>query len=192
MGRVGEIVDKLQAIVDTLPLHLRELCKVVLSDPEFAKCPGGASHHHNYEGGLAQHTWEVAAHAVSMTASDYIRRQLIVAAVFHDYGKIFEYVIEDDGSISRTPFIKQIGHVVWGWHYFLTAARDRNYDPSWCNEIGHALLAHHGRKEWGSPVEPATPLAYILHSADMLSSRGVLPTEGSTAWGTAPLKEIVE
>jgi 3'-5' exoribonuclease len=33
------------------------------------------------------------------------------------------------------------------------------------------MLAHHGRKEWGSPVEPATNEAWILHAADMMSSR---------------------
>jgi 23S rRNA maturation-related 3'-5' exoribonuclease YhaM len=35
----------------------------------------------------------------------------------------------------------------------------------------HCMLSHHGRREWGSPVEPVTPEAYILHVADMLSSR---------------------
>jgi len=29
---------------------------------------------------------------------------------------------------------------------------------------------HHGRLEWQSPVEPQTPEARILHSADMLSA----------------------
>jgi 3'-5' exoribonuclease len=37
--------------------------------------------------------------------------------------------------------------------------------------IEHAILAHHGRQEWGSPVEPVTAEAYILHYADMLSVR---------------------
>jgi len=39
--------------------------------------------------------------------------------------------------------------------------------------IEHLLLSHHGRKEWGSPVEPLTAEAFILHAADMMSSRGV-------------------
>jgi hypothetical protein len=35
--------------------------------------------------------------------------------------------------------------------------------------VEHAILAHHGWKEWGSPVEPQTVEVQILHFADMLS-----------------------
>lgn len=33
---------------------------MVLDDPAFESGPGGRSHHHNYRGGLAEHTLEVA------------------------------------------------------------------------------------------------------------------------------------
>jgi 23S rRNA maturation-related 3'-5' exoribonuclease YhaM len=32
-------------------------------------------------------------------------------------------------------------------------------------------MAHHGRREWGSPVSPATPTAQLLHQSDMTSAR---------------------
>jgi 3'-5' exoribonuclease len=35
----------------------------------------------------------------------------------------------------------------------------------------HCILSHHGRKDWGSPVEPATLEALVLHQADMLSAK---------------------
>ena len=40
----------------------------------------------------------------------------------------------------------------------------------------HALLAHHGRLEYGSPVVPQTLEAMVLHSADKLDgdARGAL------------------
>lgn len=38
--------------------------------------------------------------------------------------------------------------------------------------VTHCILSHHGRFEWGSPVEPRTHEAWLLHAADMLSSRG--------------------
>ena len=35
----------------------------------------------------------------------------------------------------------------------------------------HAVIAHHGRKEWGSPQEPKTKEAWTVNLIDMLSSR---------------------
>jgi 3'-5' exoribonuclease len=42
-------------------------------------------------------------------------------------------------------------------------------DPTYRDTVAHAILAHHGRHEWGSPVAPATPEATVIHFADMLS-----------------------
>ena len=33
------------------------------------------------------------------------------------------------------------------------------------------ILSHHGKKEWGSPIEPQSQGAWILHLADMMSAR---------------------
>lgn len=38
------------------------------------------------------------------------------------------------------------------------------------NLLKHLILSHHGKKEWGSPIEPHTPEAHILHEMDMLSA----------------------
>jgi 3'-5' exoribonuclease len=35
----------------------------------------------------------------------------------------------------------------------------------------HAILAHHGRREYGSPVAPNSRLAWILHLSDQMSAR---------------------
>lgn len=37
--------------------------------------------------------------------------------------------------------------------------------------LGHILLSHHGQREFGSPVVPATPEAMIVSSADELDFR---------------------
>lgn len=150
----------------------QKACEVVLQDARFDEAPGGSSHHHNYAGGLSQHTLEVA-----MLARDFAKgfgqaNLALIAAVFHDYGKIHEYTIEADGKITRNPFQNEIGHVIWSRDKFIAIAHAVELDAYRIEAISHALLAHHGRREWGSPVEPATPLAWALHSADMLSSRG--------------------
>lgn len=48
--------------------------------------------------------------------------------------------------------------------------------------VGHCILAHHGRKDWGSPIEPQTQEAYLLHAADTWSSR-FGPWKESGPWG---------
>ena len=36
--------------------------------------------------------------------------------------------------------------------------------------LKHMILAHHSKKEWGSPISPSIPEAYILHIADNISA----------------------
>jgi 3'-5' exoribonuclease len=37
--------------------------------------------------------------------------------------------------------------------------------------VTHAILSHHGRRDWGSPVAPNTREAWILHLCDGISAR---------------------
>ena len=37
--------------------------------------------------------------------------------------------------------------------------------------LQHIILAHHGTKEWGSPVEPAIIEAVIVHHVDNLDAK---------------------
>ena len=170
-------IDRLKQLGEQVAPGWMSLCNnFVLDVPAFAQAPASSSHHpgpHQEPGGLALHTLEVAEFADEMARYDFVLRQrAYVAAVFHDYGKIFEYAFVD-GKATNLPFRHRVGHVVYGWHHFNRAATLGASDEEY-EEIGHALLAHHGRREWGSPVEPQTRLAYILHTADMMSSRGVL------------------
>jgi 3'-5' exoribonuclease len=158
-----------------LPLDWTNLCNHVLNDQRFAEAAGGVTRHHQYVGGLAVHTLDVARRAIEMTQFKVEREKLLVAAVFHDYGKIHEYeivnnpMVPGDFKIVDKPFRKLIGHVAWSWSFFDQKAV--NYmDNASRQEIGHILLSHHGRHEWRSPVEPQTKLAYLFHTADMMSS----------------------
>jgi 3'-5' exoribonuclease len=44
------------------------------------------------------------------------------------------------------------------------------FDPDLRLRLIHALLAHHGQREKGSPVVPATLEAIVLHYADNLDA----------------------
>ena len=159
------------------PMRLWRACRPVLWDGAFHEGIASASHHpasHQARGGLVLHTWEVAKTAVDMAGQDKeLAARAYVAAVFHDYGKIWEYAVLD-GRVTKLPFADLIGHVVYGWSFFLSAATQFGLAEDDTSEIAHALLAHHGRKEFGSPVIPQTRLAMILHTADGMSARGLV------------------
>lgn len=143
------------------------------------KAPAARSHHHNYEYGLLLHVAEVYQYAVmidvgttlSNSRSSEIRRSsdygtLLLLALFHDLAKVKEYQTVN-GEIVVTPYYSNIGHIVGS----LQMLQEFLLGVPVPEDIAHALLAHHGRKEWGSPVEPQTQLAWTLHLADMMSSK---------------------
>lgn len=154
------------------------LCGIVLDSPAFQSGIASAGHHplsHQTEGGLPIHTLEVARAATNLAAASAfgdakLERLVFIAAVFHDFGKIREYKRTEAG-IVRTEFAREVGHIPYGYAFFTEQARGYlTMDDT--NQIGHAILAHHGTRAWGSVVEPQTKLALLLHTADMLSAKG--------------------
>jgi 3'-5' exoribonuclease len=45
----------------------------------------------------------------------------------------------------------------------------RRFPAERAEELLHIILSHHGCLEWGSPVEPATREAMLVHAMDKLS-----------------------
>ena len=140
----------------------------VLHDPRFQISPGGSEHHHNYPHGLIIHVNEVMQNVLSMASNP--SDDLITAVIWHDYMKIKDYALDGE-QVVKLPYRKLINHVAGSAMEFHHAAHGMLSVPQLEN-IEHLLLSHHGRKEWGSPVEPLTAEAFILHAADMMSSRG--------------------
>lgn len=92
---------------------LRRFVLAALTQPDAAtgywRAPASIGHHHAYEGGLAQHSLEVATMVASSTALPAVERDPGIAlALLHDYGKIWCY---RDGKY--TPEHKR-GHVKVG------------------------------------------------------------------------------
>jgi 3'-5' exoribonuclease len=141
----------------------------VLRDPRFQVAPGGSEHHHNYEHGLVIHVNEVMQNVLSMTGgkpSD----ALLTAVIWHDYMKVRDYSIEL-GVVIKQPYRKLINHVAGSameFHHVAVGVLPRVL----LEDVEHLLLSHHGRKGWGSPIEPTTAEAFILHAADMMSANG--------------------
>lgn len=154
--------------------HLAVLCARSIQSPGFQEQVGSATvaHHHAYIGGLLVHTAEVTDYAYNMI--DMFPNcdwdAVLTAAILHDWGKIHEYEIVN-GEIRKTDYRRLIRHVAGSYamveqelSYYLDVPRETKL------KIGHAILAHHGRQEWGSPMEPQNVEAFILHTADMFSA----------------------
>lgn len=171
-----DALNKLYMLGQYTPRRFRTLAEVVLSDVRFKNGIASASHHppsHRTVGGLPLHTYEVALAAMEMSGTDRrLEHQAWLVSVWHDFGKIHEYEWRDCG-VQKLPFAQRIGHIAWSWATFIQAGSGL-LDGAELEDMGHAILAHHGRKEFGSPVIPQTKLAMILHTADGMSARGLV------------------
>lgn len=149
------------------------LCSKVLCDHKFKQAYGSTTKHHNFKGGLIVHTSEVLEYALQMALSktlDVNLDNLITAVIFHDYAKFADYEL-NDGAIEYTQHRVNISHLNKSYAIFYNMAMQHHVNEKTIDDIGHIILAHHGRLEWGSPVTPQNTEAFIIHFADMLSSR---------------------
>lgn len=136
---------------------------------EFFNQPAARSNHHANTHGLLKHTVEVAEIADYLfkfsTKGD--RNLLITGALMHDVGKMAAY--EHDGKETQNTSVGLfIGHLPLS-ALFLSKIIPENVSNEKMEKLYHVILAHHGKKEWGSPVEPSTIEAEIVHLADLAS-----------------------
>jgi 23S rRNA maturation-related 3'-5' exoribonuclease YhaM len=154
--------------------EFKQLCEIVVNDQDFINGYGAREHHHNYKGGLVVHTTEVLKNCLSVNL-DYLNKDvLIISAIWHDYLKKKDYCLKvGDGEppkIAATKYKEQIYHVAGSWAEFYHQAKKLNINEEFIEQIGHCLLSHHGRPEWGSAITPQTPEAVVLHWADCMSA----------------------
>lgn len=144
----------------------------VLTDRSFLEGRGARDKHHAFSGGLCVHTAEVLSNAVDMASQLGLNMQVIVqAAIWHDYGKIYDYTDPPVGEQAQyTDHKKLIHHIHASFSEFRSVAELNRLDEAYIMEVGHCILSHHGRPEWGSAIVPQTPEAVVLHTADSLSA----------------------
>ncbi|OYV73190.1 MAG: hypothetical protein B7Z72_03040 [Gemmatimonadetes bacterium 21-71-4] len=140
----------------------------------FERTPGSVVGHHAKVGGLLKHIVEVTAIAKSAARALQADADLVVAgSLLHDIGKVESYAIER-GAFAYTTRGNLLGHVVLGC-LMLTErvlAHPGVCTPGQLMELQHMVLSHHGSLEFGSPVQPMTAEAEIVHWADETSAKG--------------------
>ena len=112
---------------------------------------------------------------------------LVTGALLHDVGsfKATKWV-----RVFRNDQGRLVGHLVLGIQMVTEAVADLRstsgaefFPPEYEWPLQHLLASHHGLKEWGSPVEPASLEACILHHADYLMPRSPISGGASETSG---------
>lgn len=157
---------------------LRAVVDLFFADDSFRLCfertPGSVSMHHAKLGGLLLHTYEVAS--IARTAARTTRADIdlvLAGALLHDIGKVEAYEITP-GGFGYTPCGLLLGHVVLG-ALMLERALAKLAHPVCTDgqllELQHMVLSHHGTLDFGSPVQPMTKEAELVHWADEASAK---------------------
>ena len=133
----------------------------------FTMAPGAKSIHHAYLHGLLEHSVNVTKKAVAMADKSVDIDLLIAGALLHDIGKIDAY--DWSGCVITTANAGWlIGHIPMGILIISDFCQSGILTADQKLQLLHLIASHHGKLEYGSPVEPQTKEAIILHTADML------------------------
>jgi 3'-5' exoribonuclease len=158
--------------------ELKQLLKSFFCDKEFTeqfyKAPAAMVHHHNYIGGLLDHTVEVLK--ISKTACkifpDLNPDLLYCGVLLHDVGKIKTYTY-GTGPIGFSEEGELLDHIYISCEMVKAKVEKLEIPEEISNQILHMILSHHGYISygWGSPVDPKTPEAVALHYADNMDAK---------------------
>jgi 3'-5' exoribonuclease len=154
------------------PLRTLVLAILTKYHVEFMSWPGAEFVHHAYVGGLLEHTWSVVRHAVrSLEVYPSLNQDLVLAgAILHDLGKIKELARPE--CPKRTVPGGLVGHIVLGWEMVREEAQAIDFpDEDLLRELEHIIIAHHGSEEFGSPIIPKTPEAFLVFYLDEIDAK---------------------
>lgn len=196
IGRYWETLDGWRREIQNP--RLARVAALFYDDDDFRgryeRCPASISGHHAALGGLLKHTVEVAAIARTIARVCGADPDLVLTgALLHDIGKLESY--RWDGLFDYTDAHYLVGHLVLG-SLLLDRRLAQEPEPPCTPEeratLHHLILSHHGRREFGSPVVPATLEAEVLHWADNASAHTASLAEalrGAEAFGARLLRK---
>jgi 3'-5' exoribonuclease len=188
----GHLLDLVRTVEEP---NLRSLLGRFFEDKgfleAFASCPASIQLHSAAIGGLLKHTLNVAEVCIRVTElhKELDADLVLTGALLHDIGKIPSFRVSS--NINQTEQGRLIGHVILADQELLAKVKDiQGFPEQLASKLRHMLLAHHGKKEWGSPVEPMFPEALLVHEADdldakldnMISRREEAVTEDDWIW----------
>ncbi len=157
--------------------YIKKLLKNILARPDikdnFKSHSAAKTMHHNYMGGLLEHTLSVTQLCLKV-AEHYgkmINKDLLVCyAILHDIGKVKE--LSSFPENDYTDEGQLLGHLIIGTELVGEEARKiEGFPKNTENLIKHGILSHHGKLEYGSPKLPATMEAFVFHMIDEMDAK---------------------
>jgi 3'-5' exoribonuclease len=155
------------------------LVRAVLSDDvldRFCRWPAAQQRHGAVRHGLLAHSLSVVCIATQLGETygpdglKHDRDIVIAASLLHDVGKI--YTLPAVAGAPLPEGATECDHVTRSVLMVQDAARAQSLlPPERLGKLTHAILGHHGRKEWGAAVEPQSAEAWLVHLADLAESR---------------------
>jgi len=139
---------------------------------ELRQHPAAKTIHHARRGGLLEHVTSMLelATAVCGHYAELDRDLVLVGVLFHDLGKLRELGAMPGDEYTREG--RLVGHIVLGRDLLRErCAAIPGFPADVQLMLEHLVLSHQGNREYGSPVEPMTPEAMVLHFVDDLDSK---------------------
>lgn len=143
---------------------------------QFMRIPAAKSFHHIYLGGLLVHTCCVTELAIrygefynAWYGEDTVNMNLLICgALLHDIGKLDEFAFEENQiGVEYSTDSLLMNHITSGMLMIQTEATKMGIaDRQEVKELIHLIASHHGRLEWGSPIETHCIEADILSFSD--------------------------
>ncbi len=171
---LNEIINSIQN------KYLKNLLVLIFRDNDIRQacfdCPSSVGMHHSYKHGNLKHIVSMLKTFQTLEENyrhgyDLDRDLIYTGIIIHDIGKTKEYLIKN-GIPLRNPGYGLIGHFSLGIEIVAQYIKQiENFPEDLERKLVHLILSHHGRKEYGSPIEPQTPEAEILHLLDNLDAR---------------------
>lgn len=167
-NKICERVNQFQD--EKLKVFITDL--LIKNEEKFKTSPAAKLMHHNYLGGLLEHSFEcmeIAEKVYNMFPQKLDCDEIVAASIIHDFGKIFEYKINKESGIidyEEDFYSLWISHSQWGFTQCMNAGFPR---------IAKMIAAHHGRTDWGSMIDlnqkDLDAYVYVLHHIDDLSAK---------------------
>lgn len=178
------LLEQLQGVVraEIKSAEMQRFFDALFADEDlmqrYQTAPAAMGNHHAFLGGLLEHSLSMTRLAVQIGGHynayypGLLDTDLLIAGtVLHDIGKCYE--LSYSRAFNYTDEGQLVGHIVQGVEMVTAVAAPIKpaLPAEMIMQIKHLILAHHGKKEFGSPVLPRTPEAMVLHEIDMIDSR---------------------
>lgn len=169
--------------------RLRALTLLALStyEKKWKRAAAARAYHHARRGGLLEHTTQMmrAAQAIAPLYPEVTPDLLYAGVLFHDIGKLWENDYTETGFTSPPARKGElIGHITIGvevvnrlWNEAASRepqafeATDAPSSDLLRDHLLHLIVSHHGELEFGSPITPKTPEAWVLHYIDNMDAK---------------------